>query len=228
MQKLYYDTYWKKRLKDKRSYPIPDWIPDFLKKYTAYGAIVHQIPLGSKILDLGCGNGNVSQIYLHKGEVTGVDISNTALNVAKRLGITTTLHDLNMFPYPLKTKSFDVVILTDVLEHCIDPIRVLKEIHRIVTPNGHVIITVPNFARLGNRLRMVYGDPVDLLHFSKYGDDVEHLHWFTKPKLEYIFTHVGFINRVYLPTGLQNFNFIFGLLGFPDLGNFITVILSTS
>jgi methionine biosynthesis protein MetW len=221
----YYDLYWSKRLRSEKSYPIPKNIPHFLKKYSAYGSILNQIPIDSEILDLGCGNGNVARVYLEKGSVTGVDVSDIALKEAKKQGIITKIHNLNIFPYPFGTNSFNVVILTDVLEHCLNPVLTLKEVKRIVKPKGKIIITVPNFARFGNRLRMIIGDPTDLLHFSKYGDEVEHLHWFTQAKLEYLIKNIGFSNYIFIPTGLQNMNFIYGILGLFNLGNFLTVVI---
>lgn len=220
--KEYYQKYWQKRI-NRTSVPIPENIPEFLNKYTAYGAILNQIPPGANILDLGTGDGNVSQLYLKKGSVTGLDISQAALNIAKRKGIITVNHDLNDIPYPLKANSFQVVILTDVIEHLIDPLKVLGECRRLLKKSGVLILTVPNFARIGNRFRMIFGDPTDILHFDKYGDGLEHLQWFTRPKLEYLFSRIGFRNYKFIPTGLKNFNFIFGLLGLPQLGQFLTV-----
>jgi methionine biosynthesis protein MetW len=222
----YYDSYWTDRLSSGISSPIPDQIPGFLKKYSAYGSILNQIPEKTRILDLGCGNGNVSKIYLEKGRVFGIDISGNALQQAVKNGLKVKRHDLNSFPYPFDKQTFDIIILTDVLEHLIDPLNVLKDAKRLLSQSGRVIVTVPNFARLGNRIRMLLGDPIDLLHFSKYGDEVEHLHWFSKPKLEYLIGKAGFSDFTFIPTGLQNMNFIFGLLGLYNLGKFITVVIS--
>jgi len=208
--KDYYQNYWYKRLKERQSSPIRKEVPPFLVKYSTYGAIANQIPFKSKILDLGCGGGNVTQLFLKKGEVVGVDISQEALKKAADLGIKTKLHDLNKLPLPFKDKSFNVVVLTDTLEHLVDPLAVLKESFRILTPGGWVIVTVPNFARLSNRLRMFGGDPVDILH------------WFTKGKAEHFLKLVGFKKIKLIPTGLP-FSFLFGKLGFPGWGKMITV-----
>jgi methionine biosynthesis protein MetW len=219
----YYNEYWKKRLKDADSEPLPDSVPHAFRKYTAYGSILEMIPKGSDILDLGCGSGNVTKLYLKKGRVTGVDVSPLALTHAKKLGIRTVHQDLNNTPYPFAASSFDVVLMTDVLEHLLDPKRILTECRRLIKPDGKTIITVPNFARLGNRLSMMMGDPRDLLHFEKYGDDLEHFHWFTKPKLLHLLHAAGFRHIRFQPTGLKNMNFLYGLVGFHNLGEFLTV-----
>lgn len=216
----YYNLYWQTRGFGHN--PIPD-VPKALKQYTYYGAILSAIRPNSKILDLGCGDGSVSQIYLQKGEVTGIDISSHALKQAKKNGLTTTIkHDLNQTPYPLKPSSYDYVIATDVIEHLFNPIAFLAEARRLLKQHGKIIIAVPNFARLQNRIRMIYGDPIDILHWSKYGDEIEHLHWFTQPKLNHLLNEAGFKKNFYLPAGLRG-NFILVKLGFPNLSSFLVV-----
>lgn len=222
----YYELYWHKRGKAGSSDPIPLWLPSWLTRYSEYGAILNQIPLGSKILDLGCGDGNVTRLYLTKGEVIGLDVSTMALARARKRGIQTVQHNLNTLPLPFHAKNFDVVILTDVLEHLVDPLATLGECTRLLKPNGRVILTVPNFARLGNRFRMLAGDPIDILHFDKYGDEVEHLHWFTKPKLIYLAKKAGFKTVDFVPTGLRSLGFLFGIIGLPQLGKFLTAVLT--
>lgn len=218
----YYNHYWNKREKGTAE-PVRWFIPKFLRQYSQYGAIANQIKSGSKILDLGCGDGNVCQLFLAKGEVVGVDISQAALKKAASLGIKTKLHDLNKLPLPFSDGSFNCVILTDVLEHLLDPLSLLKDSYRILTKDGRLIVTAPNFARLGNRLRMLWGDPIDILHFEKYGDELEHLHWFTIGKLEHLLIKAGWKKIKFVPTGLP-FGFIFGKLSFPGLAKMLTVV----
>lgn len=227
MLKKYYESYWSKRIEQKSESPINEKLPNFLKKYTSYGAILSNIKPCDKLLDVGCGDGNVSQLYKNKSkEVFGIDISKTALEKAKQRGIQTFIQDLNSLPLCFEDEYFDHIILTDVIEHVLNPIELLKESKRILKHSGTVIITTPNFARLSNRIRMVFlGDPVDILHWSKYGDEVEHLHWFTLPKLNFIIKEtVGFKKIKYIPTGLINLGFIFGLMRLYNLGSFFTVI----
>lgn len=183
---------------------------------------MYQIPKGSRILDVGCGDGNVSQLYLSKGEVYGVDISEKALDFARKRGIKTRLVDLNRGRLPYTDGFFEAVVLTDVVEHLLDPPSLLKEAKRVLKRGGRLIITVPNFARLTNRLRMFWGDPVDILHWAKYGDEIEHLHWFTKPKLKSLLQKTNFKEISFVPTGLPE-GFLYGLFSLPELGDFLTV-----
>lgn len=97
-----------------------------------------------KILNLGCGGSKFPNAI-------GVDInSNSAADV---------IHDLNEFPWPFKNNEFDVVYAFHIIEHLDDYMKALEEIHRIVKPNGKIIIKVPHFSSAA-----MYGQP-DHKHF---------------------------------------------------------------
>lgn len=83
-----------------------------------------------KLLDLGCGKKK-------RPGAIGVDYSDR-----HNADI---VHDLNVFPYPLKDHEFDEIYLDNVLEHLDDPMRVMEEVHRISVPDGRVKVIVPYF-----------------------------------------------------------------------------------
>ncbi len=56
-------------------------------------------------------------------------------------------HDLNVFPYPFQENEFDLVHASHVIEHLDRPFTVMKELHRILKPEGTLIIKVPHFSR---------------------------------------------------------------------------------
>lgn len=87
-------------------------------------------PQRSRVLDLGCGN------KLRPGAV-GIDFnSRTAATI---------IHNLNEFPYPVETASFDEVYLDNTLEHLDNVIAVMEEVYRICAPGGFVKVIVPYF-----------------------------------------------------------------------------------
>lgn len=61
---------------------------------------------------------------------------------------------------PLPDNSFDTVIMGELLEHVFDPSAVLKEAHRLLKPNGIILITVPFMVG-------VHGDPHDFGRYTK-------------------------------------------------------------
>jgi SAM-dependent methyltransferase len=56
-------------------------------------------------------------------------------------------HDLNIVPYPFEDNYFDLIEVSHVLEHLEKPFIIMKELHRILKPNGKLIIKVPHFSR---------------------------------------------------------------------------------
>jgi len=58
---------------------------------------------------------------------------------------------------PIKDKSYDFIVCSEVLEHVIYPRRVLKEFRRILKDDGKIIITLPNEYNLNHRIQFLLG-----------------------------------------------------------------------
>ena len=67
---------------------------------------------------------------------------------------------------PLPSETIDCVFLSAVLEHCPEPKNILNEIHRVLKPDGKLILTVPH-------IHHIHGEPHDYYRFTRYG--LEHL-----------------------------------------------------
>ncbi len=76
------------------------------------------------------------------------------------------LHDLEVFPYPFATSSFDEILIKHVLEHVgekfTDFKRVMQEIYRISMPNARIEIHVPNYKHL-----TYWSDPTHVRAFDE-------------------------------------------------------------
>ena len=103
-----------------------------------------------KILDIGCAYGDYTKLYSEKcDKIYGVDPNDQLLEMARRnypeiefrRGIA---EDLSF-----DSESFDVVILSDVLEHVGDERKTLKEVHRVLKSDGILLLTVPNKGLFG-------------------------------------------------------------------------------
>lgn len=108
-------------------------------------AVKQNIPLNSKILDLGCGRGLSSYLVSEIGyEVIGCDI-NPFLEELKKKQADSRVQYTNgdILNLPFKENSFDAVILKDVIEHIPDVKRCLLEIVRILKSEGILIIMSP-------------------------------------------------------------------------------------
>ncbi len=122
---------------------------------------------GLRVLDLGCRDGALADVYLEGNTVVGVDADRAALARAAERGIETLWADLEE-PLPFEDGSFDVVVAGEVLEHLRLPERALAEVSRVLRPGGLLVGSVPNCFRLKTRLRFLFGRPPEsdptLLH----------------------------------------------------------------
>ena len=98
-------------------------------------------------LDFGIGDGRVAEL-IHVGRLTGVDVSQVALDRArKRLpGAELVLVEPDE-PLPFADNSFDLVTCTETLEHVRDVQLALSEIRRVLRPGGRLALTTPAAAR---------------------------------------------------------------------------------
>lgn len=126
---------------------------------------------GRRVLDIGCGRGDtLAWLQRWGADVYGTQVSATAAQVARRLVGSDRIFtgDLAAAAYP--AASFDCVTLWHVLEHVPEPLLLLKEIRRILKPDGFVYIEVPNAggwaARRFRRHWLAYDVPKHLFHFT--------------------------------------------------------------
>lgn len=106
-----------------------------------YETMEPYINVDSKILDIGCAMGGFLDYLSDKGykNLFGVDVINDYVKIAK--------HNVSLgtvYSIPFKEHVFDVVVLDQVLEHLEDPVKALKEIKRVLKPEGIVCVGVPD------------------------------------------------------------------------------------
>jgi glycosyltransferase involved in cell wall biosynthesis len=132
------------------------------------------------VLDVGCSDGRFGELVRgHGHRVIGVDVTKHE-GVGERLDgfIEANLND----GLPVETgDGFDVVVAADVLEHTIDPGALLADLMRHLSPDGAILVSVPNFAHWYPRGRVAVGrfdyDARGIL-------DRGHLRFFTRRSIE--------------------------------------------
>lgn len=124
--------------------------------------------------EVGCGQGYNLRLLnsIKKAEISGSDISEEALALARKLVPEAELTAASVYELPFSDSSFDLVVASEVLEHLEDPERGLKEIKRI--SRRYCLFTAPNepLWRILNFIRGKYwktwgNPPVHLNHWSK-------------------------------------------------------------
>lgn len=148
---------------------------------------------GKRLLDVGCGNGNMLKLMNPNFvEINGCDVSINALTQAKQNNMIAVCTDFNEGHLPYKGDSFDCILVLEVLEHVIDPLRQLKELKRILTSNGQLLLTTPNFRYFRNLLKLLLKG--NFPHTTR--DDFiwggGHFHYFTLKDLTLLFSKAGF------------------------------------
>jgi 2-polyprenyl-3-methyl-5-hydroxy-6-metoxy-1,4-benzoquinol methylase len=123
--------------KDVEDFKRLDFIVDSIKSLNKPDA---------KILDIGCGNGNISLALGSLGfNVTGVDIDPSSIEKARRLNkfpnVKFDVLDANAFDV---TDEFDAIVCSEVLEHLEDPSDLVQSIFQILKKEGVLVATVPN------------------------------------------------------------------------------------
>ena len=106
--------------------------------------------------------------------------------------LTSQLFDVERDRFPFEDDSFDVVLFCELIEHLTtDPVAALREIKRVLKPDGVLVLTTPNATRLENVERIVRGENV-YDPYSAHGALGRHNREYTKQELRELVTYLGF------------------------------------
>jgi SAM-dependent methyltransferase len=123
---------------------------------------------GGRLLDIGCNEGRTLKNYARNGfQAEGTELNETAAAVAREAGFTVFTGQLDDF---IPAVPYDVAVLSNVLEHSLDPKAMVQSTHRLLKPDGQLWISCPNRQ---SWLRAVFGRwwinwhvPFHITHFS--------------------------------------------------------------
>ncbi len=153
---------------------------------------------GGRLLDLGCGTG---QFLAEMGrypswKLAGVEPNTEAADFARRaLGLD--VHPGDLFSARFPDHHFDVVTMWDVLEHLYEPVSTLREIGRVLKPDGVLILRTPSL------------DSWDARVFGRYWaglDSPRHLAVYSRRTIEKLLARAGFTVRDFR-TGSSSYSF---------------------
>lgn len=160
----------------------------------------------SRILELGCymqitpalrgllGYGEVRGAYM--GSAGGWHRSTVPARDGEEFTCTIDLFNCEVDRYPYPDESFDTVVCCELLEHLAkDPMHMMSEIHRVLKPNGILVLTTPNAVSIRALHAMLIGIHPNL--FSKYVmptllPETKHVREYTPKELLRLFADSGF------------------------------------
>jgi SAM-dependent methyltransferase len=103
-----------------------------------------RLPARARILDAGCGSGrNMIDLARH-GVVTGIELSETSVALARERDSGEVIAG-SVLEMPFAADSFDLAASLDVIEHLEDDLTALRELRRVVAPGGSLLVTVPAY-----------------------------------------------------------------------------------
>lgn len=152
--------------------------------------VAELIPPRSRVLDLGCGNGELLAHLIGDDGCfgTGVERDPESVLAAIKVGVPVVELDLDTDLSEFADDSYDVVVLSRTLQAVLHPDRVLREMARIAP---RLIVTMPNFGFWRHRITLMSGRMPKSkdLPFSWY--ETPNLHHATLVELESLFAAVG-------------------------------------
>lgn len=179
------------------SIPLQTWAVDIT--HSELYAIVQQvIPSSGSILDVGCGPGQWVLHYGAKGYQTfGIDNTLEVLLVAKQDCPSLSLGCADGICLPFAHQTFDVCFSFGVVEHDENgPLQALVEMHRVLSPNGMLILTVPYYnmvRQFEDRLSRLFSCFFpEIRAFAAIDQGQFFEYWFTKQEISTFVTNAGY------------------------------------
>lgn len=135
------------------------------------------IPAGSRVLDLGCGNGELLAYLQTNKQVTGygLEINDENIKQCIRRGVNVLELDLDKGLGNFASNSFDIVVMSQALQAVHYPDRILEEMLRV---GRECIITFPNFGHWRCRWYLARNGRMPVSEFLPYT-------WYNTPNIHF-------------------------------------------
>jgi 2-polyprenyl-3-methyl-5-hydroxy-6-metoxy-1,4-benzoquinol methylase len=185
--------------------PVPAWktgldieaqSADFYQDY--YNApLLEMIEAAPRrVLDLGCAGGKFGAMLKERfpgATVVGIDANRAAAaRAATRIdqAICASLDDIDFAAHGLRHGEFDAAIAADVLEHLVNPWRLLERLKPFLTPDARLLASIPNVRNVGLVSELLQGGRWEYRERGLL--DVTHLRFFTLAEIARMFEETGF------------------------------------
>ena len=157
--------------------------------------IADLVEKNSRVLDVGCGDGELTSFILNEisKDIRGIEISKTNVQKCISKGLTVIEGDAEKDLFQFPNSSFDFVILSQTLQAFLNPEKVLDELLRV---GKKAIVTIPNFGHWRVRLNLLFKGTTPITETLPHK-------WYNTPNL-----HMCTIKDFYNFCDNKNINFI--------------------
>lgn len=184
---------YKKIMEDNMKYFLTKWgfSSGYYRNYNSI--IMTKIPIRTnRVLDIECGLGalGLELRNLNKDiEVHGIEKNENVAKVASKLLDKVYIGDAEQIVNELEENYYDVVALSDVLEHMHNPWEFIKKIKRLLSKNGIIVTSIPNI----NNISIIKGLLSGKWEYADAGLlDRTHIRFFTYNSIKKMFDDAGY------------------------------------
>jgi len=142
-----------------------------------YQVILDLVTSDAKVLDLGCGDGELLQLLITRKSCkgTGIEIDEKAVYACMAKGLTISHEDINYALSAYTDGAFDYVIMNESLQQVLNPHKAIMEALRV---GKNVIVGVPNFCHILGRLQIFFKGQVPVTKELPY-------QWYETPNIRF-------------------------------------------
>ena len=145
----------------------------------------------ASVLEVGCGTGATGALALASGRAqryTGIELFESAAVEARKVLTEVITGDVERLELDFGPAAFDALIMSEVLEHLVEPQRALEKLLRSVRPGGLVLASSPNIAHW-RVIRELINGRFNLADQGVF--DRTHMRWFTPSTFAAMFHDAG-------------------------------------
>lgn len=136
-------------------------------RYAALLTKLKSFAQGSRLLDVGCGQGHFVNVAMKTGwDVSGIDLSEHAVAICAQFGLP--VRRLDFLEGDLPPASFDVITMFELIEHLPSPGRFVSRAEQLLKAGGLLYLTTPNFDSLDRRVLAALWRGIHPAHLAYY------------------------------------------------------------
>jgi len=167
-----------------------------MKKYVPEKAV--------RILDVGCSDGSFcASLKRADREIWGVEMNNDAAQKASEVCDFVLIGEFKQIFDQLPENYFDCVIFNDVLEHLYSPWDTIKMVKSLLSTNGVLVSSIPNFRFIANLIEIIVHGEFKYRPEGGILDDT-HIRFFTQKSIKYMFEEQGYEVLIHEGIGKRN------------------------